>query len=318
LFDTEFAVVGYAGSKTEFNRLAEHLETRLAELHRMFDIYHGYDGLNNLHTVNENAGAAPVAVPSEVLGLLTFAKEGFQLSGGTVDVTLGPVLQIWREYRAGGTSLPSADELRAASGLRGIENLVIDPGVGTVFLERAGMSLDVGAIGKGYAAALAVKEAVEAGFTGFLLNAGGSVTTAGAPPGERGGWRIGVQDPGPYEDGRQATLDVVTGSDFTVSCSGDYRRTYTVDGVRYHHIIDPETLMPAAGFTQVTVLHPDAGIADLLSTAFFILPYEEGLSLAKGQGAEAMWLRPDGIMSATDGYKALSELYGADSEGANG
>lgn len=307
VFDTNIIVTGYTDSRDDFNRYADMIQNRFTELHRLFDIYHDYEGINNLYTVNQQAGIAPVAVVPEVIGLLKLAREGYELSGGAVDVTMGPVLRLWHEYRAEGTSLPPTDELQDAAGMSGIDNLIIDEEKGTVFLAKAGMSLDVGAVAKGYAAALAAKEA--AGMTSFLINAGGSVTTVGKPPDGAETWRVGIQDPKLDENGTQYYLDVVTGSGMTVSCSGNYQRYYAVGGKQYHHIIDPVTLMPAERFTQVAALHPDPGLADILSTALFILPIDEGLAMAEKCGAEVLWIGTDGTWRATEGYKAVSQTY---------
>jgi thiamine biosynthesis lipoprotein len=307
VFDTEVTVIAYADSEGEFERFAGAIQNRFTELHKLFDIYHEYEGVNNLYTVNQNAGIAPVPVAPEIIGLLRLAREGYELSGGTVDVTMGPVLRLWHEARAGGTSLPSQDELREAAKQSGMESLIIDESKGTAFLAKTGMALDVGAVAKGYAASLAAQETT--GVTSFIINAGGSVTAAGQPSDGRGSWSVGVQNPEPDETGAQTILDTVSVSNLTVSCSGSYRRFFTVGGKNYHHIIDPATLMPAEGFAQIAVLHPDAGLADVLSTALFILPYEDGLALAARCGAEALWVDGDGNWLATEGYKAVSETY---------
>ncbi len=311
VFDTFFTVTGYAKSEDGFIAAADKIESRLTELHRLFDIYHEYEGINNLYTVNQNAGIAPVAVAPEIIGLLKLAREGYELSDGAVDITMGPVLRLWHEARAEGTSIPPAEALREAAKLSGIEKLIIDEN--TVFLSEAGMSLDAGALAKGYAAGLAIREAE--GINALLLNAGGSVTAAGTPPNEWGTWRIGIQNPDLSADGTQTYLDVVNGSGLTVSCSGGYQRFYTVDGKVYHHIIDPVTLMPADRYKQVAVLHPDAGIADILSTALFILPVEAGFLLAEEFDAEALWIDASGSWQASDGYKDVSRAYQGDSNG---
>ncbi|MDR0292575.1 MAG: FAD:protein FMN transferase [Oscillospiraceae bacterium] len=319
LFDTVTLIIGYAGSQDEFDRYAAVIYERMGALHRLFDIYHEYGGLNNLRTVNDNAGIAPVAVDGELIDLLLLAREGYELSGGAVNPALGPVLRIWHGYRQEGiadeenAALPPMDELRKAAKYTDMDDVVIDKTTGTVFLKKAGMSLDVGAVAKAYAAGLAAQAAVEAGMRSVLISAGGNIVSLGKPlDGSRDRWSIGIQDPDTAADGFQNTVDTVFIAGTAISCSGGYQRFYTVDGQAYHHIIDPDTLMPAVRYKQVTVIHQNPGLADILSTALFILPVEEGLALAEKCGADALWIDSEGLWRATDGYIEISQtLSGA-------
>ena len=307
LFGTDTVVIGYEKSQDSFDRYAEIIRKRMDELHKLYDIYNEYGGVNNLRTVNQNAGIAPVSVDGCIIDLLLLAREAYDLTGGAVNVAMGSVLRIWHDYREAGESLPPMDVLRAAALHTDIEDLIIDAENGTVFLRDPGMSLDVGAVAKAYAAALAVQAARDAGMTSVLLNAGGNIIASGKPlDGARERWGIGIQDPEPGPDGVRDIMDTVFFSDLTVSCSGGYQRNYTVDGKEYHHIIDPGTLMPANRYKQVSVIHKDAGLADLLSTALFIMPYDDGAALAEETGAEALWVGLDGEWRYTDGYKAIS------------
>jgi len=152
---------------------------------------------------------------------------------------------------------------------------------------------------------------VAAGMTSCLLDAGGNTTAIGKPlDGQRDRWGIGIQDPDQAVDGTNNLMDTVYFTDKTVSCSGGYIRFYTVDGVRYNHIIDPATLMPPTRYKQVAVIDSDCAMADLLSTALFILPYDQGLALIQKAGADALWIFADGSVKMTDGYKAISKTYG--------
>jgi thiamine biosynthesis lipoprotein len=307
LFDTVTVVIGYAENREEFDRYTNTIYARLKELHRLYDIYNEYGGVNNLRTVNNNAGIAPVAVDPDIIGMLLLARQWHGYSGGAVNVALGPVLRIWHEYRADGTELPPVEKLRKAAELTDIDDVVIDQAAGTVFLKKPGMSLDVGSVAKSYAAGLAVKAAEEAGMRSALVSAGGNIVPLGLPLDDtRESWSVGIQDPDKALKGEQGLADTVSLTGGVVSCSGGYQRFYTVDGVSYHHIIDPATLMPAERYKQVVVIHPDAGAADLLSTALFILPYEEGAALVKEHGAEAFWMGLDGVRRATEGYDRMS------------
>jgi len=153
----------------------------------------------------------------------------------------------------------------------------------------------VGAIAKGWAAQRAAEKAP----TGYLLSVGGNVCATG-PKSEGNPWVIGVRDPDGAADDYLHTLYVERGSLVT---SGDYQRTYMVDGKFYHHIIDPETLMPSTYRRSVTILCDDSGLADALSTALFLMDREAGQKLLDSTGAEAMWVDGDGEIFYSPGFE---------------
>jgi thiamine biosynthesis lipoprotein len=187
----------------------------------------------------------------------------------------------------------------------------IDPETSTIFLTLKGMSLDVGAVAKGYATYQAVEEMKKTGMTNMLINMGGNIISVGKPQdGVRARWGVGVQDPRLSVDGANNILDTVYVNDIAVVSSGDYQRYYMIGGKRMHHIIDPQTLFPASRYSAVTVAHPDSALADGLSTALFIMDEKEGGELALKYGAEALWVYADGKTQYTDGYKAISKTYG--------
>ncbi len=314
-FDINTNIIAFARSKAEFDRVSQAVSEQIEKDNRLFDIYNGYDGTNNMKTINDNAGVAPVAVDTAILDLLEFSVQAYNITGGTVNVAMGPVLHVWHDYRTWGNAdketatLPPIDELRRLAGNTDIGNLVIDRQAGTVFLTQPGMSLDVGAVAKGFTAQRALDVARNAGIKSILINMGGNVVTYGKPLDGRDRWAIGIQNPSTVSDNRDL-LDIVYKNDIAIVSSGDYQRFYTVDGQNYNHIIDPHTLMPAKRFSHVTVLHPDSGMADLLSTAIFILPQEDGRALLEQNGAEGLWVNLDGSIEYTDGFAAVSQKFG--------
>ncbi len=318
-FDTIVELVGYARDAEEFQQYADELHRELLYYNQLFDKYHSYEGMNNIKTINDNAGVAPVQVDPDLVEMLLLCKEWAERTDGAVNVCMGPVLEIWHEYReryAGSTDgeLPPMEELQAAARLTDIDRLIIDEEAGTVFLAEPGMSLDVGAVAKGYATELVCRKLYAQGYTSFAVSSGGNVRLMDAPPVEdRTAWSIGIQDP----LNADATVDSVVGNNLSIVTSGDYQRYYMVDGKKVHHIIDSKTLMPADRFISVTVVCEDSGIADLLSTALFILPKEQGEQLAAEEGAEVMWIHPDGTVECTNGLiPLLKERGGATTEPA--
>ena len=294
LFDTVTVLRGYASGEAEFEAEARKIHDALLEYHRLFDIYYDYSGVANLKTVNDAAGGEPVRVDPRLLDLLEFSRELYDRSGGAVDVTLGPVLALWHTARETET-VPEAGALRAAAAHTGFDKLEINEDRLTLRLADPAARLDVGAVAKGWAA----QRAIEAAPEGYLLSVGGNVCASGTKPdGEP--WTVAIENPdgGDYLH----TLDISGGS---VVTSGDYQRFFTgPDGVRYHHIIDPETLYPAKRWRAVSVLCDDSGIADGLSTALFVLDRETGEALLAAYGAEALWVAADGAESMTDGFAA--------------
>lgn len=303
LFDTVTTVVGYAESEEQFRETAQQFHDRLEEYHQLFDIYHDYDGVVNLKAVNDGAGGEPIEVDRRIIDLLLFCRELEQLTGGRVDVTMGSVLSLWHEARQAGVddpeqaALPNGEALAEAAEHVGFHLLEIDPDASTVQLTDPLARLDVGAVAKGYAVEQVCRETP----AGLLVSVGGNVRATGPKPsGEP--WVVGVQSP---DGGREDYLHTLYVSDASVVSSGDYQRYYTVDGTRYHHIIDPDTLFPARQWRAVTVVCADSGLADGLSTALFLLPYEEGADLAGRCGAQAMWVACDGTQLYTDGFREL-------------
>jgi len=317
-FDTLVTVYGYAKDATEFNEYMGIAHSRFIELHELFDIYNNYEGVNNIKTINDNAGVEPVKVSREIIDLLLEAKRLYAETGGKVNVAMGSVLSIWHDYRESGLAepelaeLPPYDMLEQAGLHTDLDQVIIDEQTGTVYIEDALLRLDVGAIAKGYACQLVKQELVEAGFESFVISAGGNVCTSGEPAEEgQTSWLIGIQNP----DTQAAAeiVDTIEVRDKSVVTAGGYQRYYTVNGERYHHIIDGDTLMPANYYESVTVIADDSGVADFLSTTLFLMPLDEGKALAGEMGVDAMWIFKDGTFDNTDGYRQYSAYYMASS-----
>lgn len=301
LFDTVTTMVGYADSQETFTAQAQQIHDELLEYHQLYDIYNDYDGMNNLKTVNDNAGIAPVEVDARILDMLEFSRELYEETGGRVNVAMGGVLSLWHDAREAGIEdpanayLPDQDALEEAARHADWSNVVIDEEAGTVYLADPDMSLDVGAIAKGYA----VERVCETAPAGMLISVGGNVRATGPKP-DGSPWVVGIENP----DGGDF-LHTLYVEDSSVVTSGDYQRYYLVDGQRYHHIIDPDTLYPATRWRSVSILCADSGIADGLSTALFTLSQEDGQKLLDAFDAEALWMTQDGQLLYSPGFQAM-------------
>ncbi|MEA4889669.1 MAG: FAD:protein FMN transferase [Clostridiaceae bacterium] len=312
-FDTVIQIIGYDTSEEAFSRLAQLAQSRFTELHRLFDIYHAYDGMNNIYTINQQAGIAPVVVDDRIISLLQFYQEKDALAPGVVNAALGPVLEIWRQYRSaaldnGQAAIPAPEELQQASRFCDARKIIIDPEQQTVYLQDSGMMLDVGAVAKGYATELVAQDLIAAGMTSGIISAGGSnVRLIGAPADGRQTWQVGLQNPdGNLLDPDDQPLEIILANNQSIVTSGDYQRYYEFNGQVYHHLIDSKTLQPARYFRAVTIMTPDSGLADYLSTAVFLLPYDDGRRLIESlPDCEALWIFADGHTEATAGMTSV-------------
>ncbi len=297
-FDTVSTIVGYEKTQAEFDEKCEFIEKELRRYHELYDIYHTYSGITNMYVLNRDAVKAPVKVDPDIIALLDFGKEVYDVTQGMTNFAMGRVLAIWHEYRDLGNydpmaaALPTMEELRAAAQHCDIGDVIIDEEAGTVFYADPLLRLDVGAIAKGYATERITQDLIKMGAHNYALNIGGNIRTIGAKSGG-GGWVAGIQNPDLTSSDTYLLKVSLAGK--ALVTSGSYQRYYYVDGVRYHHIIDPETLMPKDTFVSVSILNEDSGMADALSTACFNLSLEDGMALiASLPDTEAMWVEPDG------------------------
>lgn len=291
VFDTVTEFTAYCSSQEDFDRYSEAVHGELIRLHQIFDIYNNYPGLENAKSLNDNAGSA-VTVPNDLVELIRSGIKWHLETGGQLNIALGSVLSLWHDCRESGI-LPDEGELKDRSRHCDINKITISDSA--VTLEDAKMSLDFGALAKGYAVEKAAEIANDLGLENFALSCGGNVITKGEKP--SGKWEIGIEDP---SGGLITTVEV---SNEAVVTSGDYQRFYVVDGKRYHHIIDPKTLYPAEKCRSVTIICPFSDIADALSTSLFCLDRQDGEKLLENYAAEAMWILEDGKVYKTPGFE---------------
>ena len=247
-------------------------------------------------------------VDQKLIDFLLYAKELYTLTGGEMNVMMGAVLRPWHDCRTAASSdpanasIPSREVLDEASKHTSIDLLEIDDENDTVRISDPAASIDVGALGKGYATEMAAQALESMGVTSYVLNIGGNIRIIGTKP-DGTGWLTGIKDP---KNSDSAYIEYLNIADTSCVTSGIYERFFTVDGVRYHHIIDKDTLMPSEFFPSVTVITKHSGLADALSTALFSMSYEEGLKLVNSiGGVEVLWVTESGEKLMTDGFKLL-------------
>lgn len=306
LFDTVTSVVGYARDKEIFTSYVQKFYDELEEYHQLYDIYKDYVGINNMKTINDHAGIKPVVVDEKIIDLLEYSKEMYEKTGGYFNVAMGSVLSIWHEYRTEGignpeeSELPPMEELEKAAKHMDFDDVIIDREASTVYLKDPVMSLDVGAVAKGYATEMVSRKLEEEGLNNALVSVGGNVRAIGTKD-DGSKWKVGIQNPD--LDSEAKFLRTVEIEDLSLVTSGSYQRYYTVDGVQYHHIVNPDTLMPWNEYASVSILCADSGMADALSTAVFNMKQQDGQELIESlSGVEAMWLYPDGTEVYSSGF----------------
>lgn len=238
-----------------------------------------------LTAVNRAAGSAPVAVPDELYRLLERSLELGRRTDGAFDVSWAALWGLW-DFRAAEPSVPDPREIARRAALVDFRRVVLDSAARTAYLPEEGMQLGLGGIAKGWALDEMTARLEAAGFSDFLLVGGGQVVARGRR-GDRP-WRVGLRDP---RGGPEALFARIEPGDASVSTTADNEAYFEIDGVRYHHVLDPRSGWPARGVRSVTVRHPEATLADALSTALMVLGPRAGGPVADALGAE--WLFVD-------------------------
>lgn len=307
-FDTVSYIYSYAGdSQEDFEARCKGASDILLQYHKLFDIYYEHTGVTNLRTLNLNAGGEAMKVDEKLIDFLLYAKELYTLTGGEMNIMMGSVLSLWHDCReqAGNdpanARIPSEDALQEASLHTDISTLEIDEENLTVRITDPKASIDVGALGKGYATEKAAQYLRSLGAESYVLNIGGNIRIIGHKT-DGASWATGIKNP----ESPDTYVKTLMLADTSCVTSGNYERYFTVDGVQYHHIIDKDTLMPSAYFSSVSIITPDSGLADALSTALFAMSYEDGLALVEKIGSvEVLWIATDGTQYTTPGIENL-------------
>lgn len=269
------------------------LDECFAEIERLENLFSVTVPQSDISRINA-ADGAPVQVAAETAELLRLCLQYGDISQGAFDVTLRPVTVLW-DFSADSPSLPNESRLKDAVSTVDYRHLTV---TGTTATLTEG-ALDLGGIAKGYIGDRVRDLLVKRGVTSALIDLGGNIVTVGKKQGKD--WRIGVKDPL-----NTANLGaILEGSNLSVVTSGVYERGFTLDGVRYHHLLSPKTGMPVQnGLASVTIVCENSAQADALSTTCFVLGEEKAFSLLQElEGVEALFIRDDGTIRATQGLR---------------
>lgn len=294
LLGTVVEITLFEGDRLRFDSAAK---AAFAEVKRLQDIFSNYNPESETTKLSKAAGEGPVKVSSEMMEVLTEALKAAKLSGGAFDPTVGALGKLWG-YSGEKGSLPEKTEFEKALKLvdyRGIES---DAHNSTAALKNKGMAINLGGIAKGYIAGKVAEVLKTNGVERAIVKAGGDMAVF-QPAKSLKPFIIGIQDPR-IKGKLIGEAHVMAGS---VSTSGDYERFFMKDGVRYHHILDPKTGMPAGRARSATVVAPDGAFADALSTALFVMGAENGIKLAESLGIGAVIVDAHGKVRVSKGFK---------------
>jgi len=260
-----------------------------------------------VYAVNQAAGKEAVVVSDATMENVVLSVKYAEEMDGLFDPTIGPLVDLWN-IGNGGEHVPPQADIDKARALTNYKDVIIDEAAKTVKLAKEGMVLDLGGIGKGYAADRVADYLKEQGLDSAMINLGGSsIIALGTKPGGSQ-WNIGLQDP---DQSRGTQLGTIKISDEVIDASGVYERFFIEDGVRYHHILDPRTGFPAQnGLKSLTIMSPNATDADALSTGVFLMGVEEGLKYLEAlpEDVEAFFITDDNKIYATPGIRERLQL----------
>jgi len=280
---TEFKIYLYAGSEDQAVAL---FDGAFAEIERLDATLSNYKPDSELSRINRLAGREAVTTDPEMFSLLQTCMDYSRKSGGTFDITVGPLMRAWGFFRGQG-KYPAPWQLDKAREKVGWEKVRLDATRRTVHFTVDGMELDLGGIGKGYAADRVARQFRNAGVKAAMVDAGSStICVIGAPPGKKG-WLVRVHEPGR----RSLAISTVLLKDQGLSTSGSYEKFFQLNGRTYCHIMDPRTGEPVEGVLQATVIGADGTTTEALSKPVFVLGAAKGAKfLANVPGTAGFWV----------------------------
>ncbi|MBA3964494.1 MAG: FAD:protein FMN transferase [Nitrospirales bacterium] len=275
----------------------------LDEIRRLEELLSTWIPTSELSQVNAAAGREPIQVSQETFAVLTRSLEMAKLTQGGFNVAVGPAVKAWDASGEG--QVPSQEDLEALRPQMELSNMQLDEKTGSVWLMHPGMSIDVGGIGKGYAADLAARVMQASGATAGVVALSGDIKTFGRMP-DHERFVFGIQHPR-KEQGE--VLGRIELEDEAVSTAGDYQRYFMKDGVRYHHILNPATLLPARECQSVTVIAKDGVLADGLDTGIFVMGPDKGMALIESlPDVEGVIVDQEGTVFVSSGLKSRLSL----------
>jgi thiamine biosynthesis lipoprotein len=272
------------------------IDSAFKEIYRLEKLMNRYDPNSQLSKVNQLAAKGPVKIDKDLFDILQQSVEYGKKTDGAFDVTVGLLVDLWKKC-AEANSMPTDEQLAEVKETVGYDKLLLDANDFSVRFTIQGVSLDLGAIAKGFAADKAVEEMKKTGAVGGLIDIGGQIGCFGTTE-KRGKWIVGVQNPAKADNNQiiaKSALGCLTAlalSNMAVATSGDYERFYKIGARRFSHIFNPATQKSADELASVTIIASNGVEADVLATAVSVLGAEKGLELIeKTESTEALFIK---------------------------
>ena len=251
---------------TDRIQMEDAADSAFEEVRRIDELLSNYKPDSELSRVNRRAAQAPLKISPELFDLLSRCLEYSRTSDGAFDITVGPLMKVWGFYKGSGR-LPHRPVVQAALTKVGYRHIRLDRAAGTVWFDRAGVELDPGGIGKGYAVDRMVEVLKRKGVTAALIaGSGSSIYALGAPPTEPRGWRVEIKNPW---DSTKTSTELFL-KDMSMSTSGSYEKFFRAEGKTYAHIMDPRTGFPAQGSVSVSVVAPRTLDSEAWAKPYFV------------------------------------------------
>ncbi|RYF13713.1 MAG: FAD:protein FMN transferase [Flavobacteriales bacterium] len=250
------------------------LNLAVEEIKRIEKLLTTFNESSQTNQINQQAGIAAVKVDREVFELIERSIRISKVTDGAFDITYGSIDKKLWNFDQTITKLPSANEARAMVCLINYQNIILNKDECTIMLKEAGMRIGFGGIGKGYVAEMAKALLIKQGVRSGIVNASGDLTTWGNQPNGKP-WTIGIVDP----DQKKQPFSYLDVTNMAVATSGNYEKYVMIDGVKYSHTINPKTGLPITGIKSVTIISPNAEIADAMATPVTIMGIKAGLNM---------------------------------------
>jgi thiamine biosynthesis lipoprotein len=288
--------VKFYTSKDNIDKYFKEIDDIYSKYHKLSDAYTEYEGINNIYYINNKLKVnEKLEIDPTLYKLIQYGIDCYELSDGKVNIAIGNVTSLWKKYRDKKSGIPTEKELTLAGKNIDVEDIVLE---NNTILKKSNLSIDLGAIAKGYTTELVGNYLESIGIDKYIINAGGNVKTGNHY--KKGLYKVGIEEPIKGSDNIYKVVNVANQSVIT---SGSYERYYEYDNKIYHHIIDSITLYPPYHMKSVTVITKDSGYGDMLSTMLFLMSIKDGIKYVNGlSNVEAIWYGNDGDIYYSNGF----------------
>lgn len=270
-------------SKTDVSEALDYIE----ETFEYYDnLTNRYNSTSELSKINHIEGT--FEINKDLYNLLEYSINYYDETNGLFNINMGSIIDVWKEYKEKGSGVPSKKELEKDTHINNIKLL----GDNKVYVNN--VNIDLGGIVKGYVTKLLGEYLDKQGIENYIINAGGNVIVGKKEP----YYKIGIENPNSSE-----ILDIIKGNNICVVTSGGYNRFYEYEGIKYHHILDPNTNYPSNYMQSVTVISKDCALSDILSTTLFLMDIETGKEFIKEYDVDVIWYDNDNNIIKTEGIK---------------